>query len=342
MDAIILEQPERLRLTTRDAPPAPPPPGHALVRVHRVGICGTDWHAYRGKQPFFTYPRVLGHELGVEVVDVNDPAAAIKRGDRCAVEPYLNCGQCIACRHGKGNACANMQVLGVHRDGGMQEFLIVPTNKLHPSKQLTLDQLALVETLAIGCHAVARGQLREGEHVLVIGAGPIGLSVLPFVQAGGGKLIVADVAESRLEFCRRWGRVEHVIDARTDMPAALRELTGGDMPTLVIDATGNEKSMASAFNLVAPGGRLVFVGLFQGDLTFNDPNFHRREMTILASRNALPEDFRHIIDLIEHKRIDTGAWITHRVGHRGLIDVFPQWLAPDANVLKAMVSFDDQ
>jgi 2-desacetyl-2-hydroxyethyl bacteriochlorophyllide A dehydrogenase len=339
MDVIILDQPERLAFTTREAPSSPPR-DHALVRVHRVGICGTDWHAYRGKQPFFTYPRILGHELGVEVVEVNDPPSPLRAGDRCAVEPYLNCGQCIACRQGKSNACANLQVLGVHRDGGMQQFLIVPTNKLHSSSKLSFEQLALVETLAIGCHAVARGQLLKDEHVLVIGAGPIGLSVLPFVQAGGGKLIVADVSESRLKFCQQWGVVEHVIDARTDMLPALKDLTNGDLPTLVIDATGSPASMANAFNLLAPGGRLVFVGLFQGDLTFNDPNFHRREMTILASRNALPQNFRQIIDLIEHDRIDTAAWITHRVGHRGLIDIFPQWLLPDANVLKAMVSFE--
>jgi 2-desacetyl-2-hydroxyethyl bacteriochlorophyllide A dehydrogenase len=339
MDAIVLEEPERLQLTTR-AEPAPPPPGHALVLVHRVGICGTDWHAYRGKQPFFTYPRVLGHELGVEVLEVNEPAPSIKVGDRCAVEPYLNCGNCIACRLGKGNACANLQVLGVHRDGGMQQLLVVPTNKLHPSSKLSLEELALVETLGIGCHAVARGQLKAGEEVLVIGAGPIGLSVLPFVQAGGGKLIVADVSESRLNFCRQWAKVDRVIDARQEMLAALQQMTNGDLPTLVFDATGNPQSMANAFNLVAPGGRLVFVGLFQGDLAFNDPNFHRRELTILATRNALPQDFCHIIDLIEHQRIETGPWITHRVGHRGLTDVFPKWLAPDANVLKAMVSFD--
>src|SRR2546429_5375671 len=182
MDAIILEQPERLAMTTRPLPHSPPPAGHAIVRVGRVGICGTDWHAYHGRQPFFTYPRILGHELGVEVVSVNDPASDLKAGDRCAVEPYLNCGHCVACRRGMTNCCANLQVLGVHIDGGMRELIAVPTAKLHRSEKLNLDQLALVETLAIGCHAVARAKVQQDEWVLVLGAGPIGLSVLPFAQ----------------------------------------------------------------------------------------------------------------------------------------------------------------
>jgi 2-desacetyl-2-hydroxyethyl bacteriochlorophyllide A dehydrogenase len=339
MDAIVLEKPGQLTLTQRDAPPAPAE-GHALVRVHRVGICGTDWHAYRGRQPFFMYPRVLGHELGVEVLEVNDSTSTLRVGDRCAVEPYLNCGACIACRHGRGNCCANMQVLGVHRDGGMQQLLVVPTKKLHPSSKLSLEQLALVETLAIGCHAVARGQVRAGENVLVIGAGPIGLSVLPFVKAAGGKLIVADVADERLAFARDWIGVQHLLDARADLLELLKRVTNNDLPTLVLDATGNPKSMQSAFNYVAPGGRLVFVGLVQGELTFDDPNFHRREMTLLATRNALGEDFRRIIASIEQGEIDTDPWITHRASHRELIDVFPTWLSPEAKVLKAMVSFD--
>src|SRR5439155_18101621 len=180
---------------------------------------------------------------------------------------------------------------------------------------------------------------REGDKVLVIGAGPIGLSVLPFVKAGGGEAIVADVSEARLAFCRRWGGVEHALDARSDIGPALKEITNGDLPTLVIDATGNPQSMMNGFNLVAPGGRVVFVGLFQGDVTFDDPNFHRRELTLLASRNALPDDFRRIINLVEDGKIDTQPWITHRAGYRDLLDVFPKWLEPDANVLTAMVSF---
>jgi 2-desacetyl-2-hydroxyethyl bacteriochlorophyllide A dehydrogenase len=182
--------------------------------------------------------------------------------------------------------------------------------------------------------------VQAGENVLVIGAGPIGLSAMPFAAADGGKLIVADVSETRLDFCRRHAGVTRTIDARQDVVAALKEMTDGDLPTVVIDATGNPQSMAKAFDYVAPGGRLVFVGLFQGDVTFNDPHFHRREMTLLASRNALPDDFSRIIRLVEGGTIDTRPWITHRAPHRQLIDVFPQWLAPEANVLKAMVSFD--
>ena len=339
MDTIILQQPGRLEMAIREAPTSPPA-GHALVRIHRVGICGTDWHAWRGKQPFFTYPRVLGHELGVEVVEVNDPSSPCKPGDRCAVEPYLNCGACIACRAGKGNCCVNLQVLGVHRDGGMQQMLLVPANKLHPSKMLTFEQLALVETLGIGCHAAARGQVRPGEKVLVIGAGPIGLSVLPFVKADGGELIVADVSEARLAFCSKWLGDVKTVDARQDVLRQLQELTNDDLPTLVIDATGNPQSMAKSFDYVAHGGRLVFVGLFQGDVTFNDPNFHRREMTLLASRNALPADFSRIIKLVEEGTIDTQPWITHRTGHRDLCGIIDDWAKPESNVLKAMVSFE--
>lgn len=338
MNAIVLQAPGEFAPATRDDI-MDVPPGSALVRVRRVGICGTDWHAFHGRQPFFTYPRVLGHELGVEIERVNDPASDLKPGDRCAVEPYLNCTTCIACRRGKSNCCTSLNVIGVHSDGGMCERLILPTRKLHRSAMLSLDQLALVETLAIGCHAVSRAAPPRGENVLIVGAGPIGLSVIPFVRAAGAEPIVADVSELRLAFCRDHMGVAHTIDARHDVNEQLTKLLGDDLPTAVLDATGNPKSMAGTFDLIAHGGRIVFVGLFQGDVTFNDPNFHRREITLLASRNALPADFQQIIRLIEAGQIDTTPWITHRTPAANLLDVLPTWLSPDANVIKAMVEF---
>lgn len=339
MNTIVLQEPGKLHFTQTEEPAAPEA-GQALVRVHRVGICGTDWHAYHGRQPFFSYPRIIGHELGVAIEAINDPnGSGLSVGDRCCIEPYLNCGKCIACRRGKSNCCLNLQVMGVHIDGGMRERILVPVNKLHRSKKLNFEQLALVETLGIGCHAVDRGQPEPGEHALVIGAGPIGLSVIPFLQDAGVQVMVADVSATRLEFCRKVMKVDHVIDGNQDVPAQITAATGGDLPTLVLDATGNPKSMANAFNFVAPTGRLVFVGLFMGDLAFNDPQFHRREMTILASRNSLPRDFQRIINLVERGVIDTNPWITHRSNCEQLINVMPEWLSPQAGVLKAMVEF---
>jgi 2-desacetyl-2-hydroxyethyl bacteriochlorophyllide A dehydrogenase len=338
MKTILLEKPQQFQFT--DSPePTEILPGWARVRVRRVGLCGTDWHAYNGRQPFFSYPRILGHELGVEIDAVNDPSSTLKPGDKCAVEPYLNCGKCIACRRGKSNCCAELKVLGVHTDGGMRDRILVPTHKLHRSEKLSLDQLALVETLGIGCHAVSRAAIEKDENVLVIGAGPIGLSVIPFVIAAGGVPIVADVSETRLEFCRRQMKVQTTLDARGDVLTLLKEALAGDLPTAVIDATGNPPSMMRTFDLVAPGGRIVFVGLFQGDVTFADPNFHRREIALLASRNALPADFGRIIKLIEAGSVDTTPWITHRSPAEKFLDVLPAWLLPEANLLKAILEF---
>jgi 2-desacetyl-2-hydroxyethyl bacteriochlorophyllide A dehydrogenase len=318
-------------------------PGHvgadeALVRVHRVGICGTDIHAFGGRQPFFSYPRVLGHELGVEVISVGANARGIRAGDRCSVEPYINCQTCIACRRGKPNCCANMRVLGVHLDGGMRERMVVPTRKLHPANKLTFEQIALVETLAIGVHAVQRACVERDETVLVIGAGPIGLSVIQFALAKA-RVLVMDVNEARLAFCREKLGIRDTIDGRHDAIETVRRLTGGDMPTVVLDATGNPQSMNGALSFLAHGGRLVYVGLFQGDFSLNDPEFHRRETTLLGSRNALPEDFSTIIRFVEEGKIDTGPWITHRTAAGDLTRVFPDWVNPASGLLKGMIEF---
>jgi 2-desacetyl-2-hydroxyethyl bacteriochlorophyllide A dehydrogenase len=335
MLTIILEQPGRFAASERPEPA--PTPGTALVRVHRIGVCGTDLHAFAGKQPFFTYPRVLGHELGVEVLDPGDEPHGLKAGDRCSVEPYLNCGHCIACRRGKPNCCTALQVMGVHIDGGMTPRLRVPARKLHASAQLDYDQLALVETLGIGAHAVERAQPTKDDFVLVIGAGPIGLSVIQFARVTGATLAVMDVSATRLEFCRQQLGVAHPLKPGATAVAELKKIGGGDLPTCVIDATGNPGSMTGCFDLTAHGGRIVFVGLFQGDVTFNDPNFHRRELTVMGSRNASPATFRDVIRLVEEGKVDTRPWITHRLKLAETPTVFPKDIAGNPAVLKAMI-----
>ena len=336
MKSLILEEPGRLTLREQRAPAAPNA-GEALVRVHRVGVCGTDIHAFAGRQPFFEYPRLIGHELGVEVVALGAGVDQVRVGDRCAVEPYLNCQTCIACRRGKGNCCAGLQVLGVHTDGGLREQFVVPARKLHPSKSLSFEQLALVETLAIGAHAVARAQLEAGEWALVVGAGPIGLGAMQFARLRGAQVIALDLSEQRLRFCRDRWNIEHTVAAGEGALQRVHELTRGDWPTAVFDATGHPASMNGAFEFVAPGGRLVLVGLHPGQVTFSDPPFHRKEMTLLATRNALPGEFQQIIGWIETGEINSAPWITHRAPMGEVPALFESWTRPETGVLKAII-----
>jgi alcohol dehydrogenase len=338
MKAICLEKPGQF--TTIELPePEAPSAGQALVRVHSIGVCGTDISGYLGKMPLMRYPRILGHELGVEVVSVGQGVTHIKVGDRCAVEPYLNCGTCSSCRRGHINCCENLEVLGVHTDGGMRPYFLLPAHKLHPSPTLTLEQLALVETLGIGCHAVDRGQVQASEPVLIIGAGPIGLAVLEFVRLAQAEVAVLDVNERRLAFCRDVLGVKTTVRAEGNEGDVdrVRATLGGELPLCVFDATGNSKSMAGSFQHVGFHGRLVFVGIVPDAVSFPDPLLHRREMTVMGSRNALPGDFRRILGLIESGQIDTAPWITHHTDLGNIIADFPRFCDPATGVVKAMI-----
>jgi alcohol dehydrogenase len=353
MKAIQLEAPKSFRRIDLVEPSAPAH-GEALVQVRRVGICGTDISGYLGKMPFFSYPRVPGHELGVEVVAVGGGVTHVQPGYLCSVEPYMNCGRCSSCARGASNCCENLKVLGVMMDGGMTERLLLPARKLHRADKLTPEQCALVETLAIGCHAVNRGlslstsdgerpgvrRAAAGENVLIIGAGPIGLSVSEFSRLAGARIIMMDLSESRLDFARKKMRVADTILSTGDGSEVetLKQMTSGNLPQLVIDATGNNKSMSRALNYCGFAGRLVYVGITQEEIVFpHAPVLHRRELTILASRNALPGDFTRIIKLIEESKIDTRPWITHQANFDEMIAVFPDWINPKTGVIKAMV-----
>ncbi len=336
MKTILLEKPE---VFVRADTPEPDGPGlgEVLVQVGCIGICGTDLHAFAGRQPFIEYPLILGHELGVEVLEVGDGVEDVAPGMRCAVEPYMDCGRCRPCQIGRGNCCENLRVLGVHMDGGMRERIVVPAHKLHVSAQLELEQLALVETLGIGAHAVERAGVQEGEAVLVVGVGPIGLGAVQFAQIAGAEVAVLDVSESRLQFCRAQFGVEHGVVAGEGALAEVREIFGG-LPAVVFDATGHRGSMQASFHFVASAGRLVYIGFQREEVAFPNPEFHRREMTIMSSRNALADDFRRIIAWMEEGRIDTQPWITHRLNYSDIIEDFPALYAPDSGVLKAMLT----
>jgi 2-desacetyl-2-hydroxyethyl bacteriochlorophyllide A dehydrogenase len=301
-----------------------------------VGVCGTDLHAFHGRQPFFSYPRILGHELGVEVLAVGSGVTNVRPGDCCALRPYLECGSCDACLRGRTNCCTSLSVLGVHADGGMRERLLVPADHLHPSAVLSFEQAALVETLSIGGHAVARGAPQAGERALVIGAGPIGLAVCASLLAAHVRPVICDTRPERGAFARSWAGLV-VVDPRDDPAGAIRDAFDGELPTLVFDATGNAASMSAAFSLVAHGGRLVFAGLVQADISFHDPELHRRELTLLASRNATAADFARSVALIEEGSVDVAPWLTDRCALEDVPAVFPTWAAGGAGVYKPLV-----
>jgi alcohol dehydrogenase len=336
MHALTFHAPKQIRRI--DIPDTSPPgPGEATVRVHRVGICGTDISGYLGKMPLFSYPRIAGHELGVEVLSVGAGVTNVRPGDCCSIEPYINDPTSPASRRGKPNCCEKLQVLGVHIDGGLRPTFNLPARKLHVSRKLSFEQLALVETLAIGRHAVQRSALQRDETALIIGAGPIGLATLEFVKIAGARPIMLDVNAARLEFCRRVMGVPNTLQPSDRLDADLRSACGGNLPDVVFDATGSSSSMSNAFQHICHGGRLVFVGITADEVRFRHAGFHRSEGTLLCTRNALPEDFPAIIQLIEDGRINTQPWITHRTRFDELIDVFPIYTLAESGVIKAIV-----
>lgn len=341
MRALQLVQPGEFRYIDVEEPESPGP-GQALVRIHCVGICGTDYSGYLGKMPFYSYPRIPGHELGVEVVAVGQDVTHIRPGDACSVEPYINCQTCSACRRGFTNCCMSNQTLGVHCDGGLQRHFLVAARKLHPAPGLTMDQAALVETLAIGCHAVHRSALKSGETALVIGAGPIGLSVIEFTKLAGARTIVIDTNAQRLAFVRENLGIRDTILSFGDGKEVTRleEMTGGELAHVVVDATGSNHSMSFALNYCAFAGRLVYVGITQKELTFPHALMHRRELTLLASRNALSSDFPRIISLIASGQINTRPWLTHQSNFGDAASIFPVWMQPETGVIKAVVHMD--
>jgi alcohol dehydrogenase len=343
MKAIRLTAPQNFEMCEVEEPSSPGP-GEALIRTVRMGICGTDVSCYLGKFPFFDYPRIPGHELGVEILEVGEGVKNVKPGDRCSVEPYLNCGQCHACRKGKGNCCENLKVFGVMMNGGLCERSIIRADKLHPSSQLSFEQLALVETLAIGCHASNRGNAGPEDHVLIIGAGPIGLSTLEFNRLTGATITVMDMSEDRLAFCRENYGIQNLITFKGDGSEIehMRQITNGSLYDVVTDATGNNHSMSNALEYVAFSGALVYVGITTEQIYFPHPALHRREIDLLASRNALPEDFPEIIGLIEDGTINTDPWITHRIKMDQVIDKFESLIHPDSGVLKAIIELDGE
>jgi 2-desacetyl-2-hydroxyethyl bacteriochlorophyllide A dehydrogenase len=324
----------------REIPEPELKPGFAIIRIRKICVCGTDLHAFEGTQPFFNYPRILGHELSGELIEFED-APGFKKGDRVTFLPYLNCGKCIACRNGKTNCCTNLRVCGVHIDGGMVDYFSIPSHLLVHAQGLGLTELAMVEPMAIGAHGIRRAAVQPGECILVMGAGPIGLGVMEFARLRGAEIIVMDTNTHRLNFCKSKLGISHIVQAGdSNLAEQLMEITHGDMPTVVIDASGNRKAINNGLNYLAQGGRYILIGLQKEELVFSHPEFHKKEATLMSSRNATREDFDHVIQSMKKGLIHPLSFITNRVTFMEAAAGFPDWLNPSNQVIKVVLEND--
>ncbi|MCB8839804.1 zinc-binding alcohol dehydrogenase family protein [Aurantimonas sp. VKM B-3413] len=336
MRALVVEAPGRLRLDERLRPESAPE-GWVLVDIARVGICGTDYHILEGNQPFFDYPRVIGHELSGRVAE---DKSGFSRGELVTINPYVSCGRCRACLRGKPNCCTKIAVLGVHRDGGLTERIAVPAQNLYRADGLTPDQAAMVEFLAIGAHAVRRSGLTGADCVLVVGLGPIGLGTALFAQARGAEVHILDANAERLARLQRdFGFANtHALD---DGPEVLMAATGGDGFDVVFDATGSARAIEAGFALVGHGGTYVLVSVVKDKISFLDPEFHKRETTLMGSRNATREDFETVKAALADGTIDSSKLKTHAAALRDVVEALSGWSADRRDIVKAIVTVAD-
>ncbi|MER8518012.1 zinc-binding alcohol dehydrogenase family protein [Mesorhizobium sp. M0644] len=335
MKAVVCRSPGELVLEDRPAPGAPPA-GWALVAVSHVGICGTDYHIFEGKHPFLAYPRIMGHEVSGTVIEVSEDVD-LAVGEAVIVNPYLACGKCIACRQGKPNCCVRIEVLGVHRDGAMCEQILVPAQNLYPANGLSLADAAAVEFLAIGAHAVRRSLADPGARTLVIGAGPIGLGTALFARIAGLDVTLLDMSAERLGFAESELGFATLDGSRGAAADLVREATGGDGFDVVFDATGNTRSVQSAFAHVAHGGALVLVSVVKDDIAFSDPEFHKREMMLIGSRNALRVDFDHVAASIRNGALPLAKLVTHRTTLGETPHDLARWAHEKSGLIKAVI-----
>jgi 2-desacetyl-2-hydroxyethyl bacteriochlorophyllide A dehydrogenase len=338
MKTLVCTNPGEFRYEEKDRPILQDK--HAIIKVKRIGICGTDLHAFEGTQPYFEYPRILGHELAGELFEY-DYAPGFEKGEPVSFIPYFNCGNCVACAAGLTNCCVNLRVFGVHVDGGFAEYISVPSYSLLHGEGLSFDELSLVEPLAIGAHGMRRARVKKNEFVLIVGAGPIGIGIAAFASIGGGNVIVMDINTQRLRFCNDNLDVRATINPLSDDPLSrLKDLTNGDLPTVVFDASGNQKAINNSFQYMSHGGRYVLVGLQKGEVTFSHPEFHKKEGTLMSSRNATREDFEYVIETMKKGLVNPTTYITHRVNFGEVKDEFASWLNPHTGVIKATVEIN--
>jgi 2-desacetyl-2-hydroxyethyl bacteriochlorophyllide A dehydrogenase len=309
--------------------------GEVLLQVRMIGLCGSDLNSYRGRNPLVSYPRIPGHEIAATVVDAgtqNDWPA----GTDVTLSPYFGCGRCAACERGRPNACRDNETMGVQREGALTEFIAVPASKLFRAN-LSLKELCLVEPLTVGFHAVGRGRVSAADTVAVFGCGGVGLGAIAGAAFRGARVIGVDVDDAKLAIARKAGAAEGINSKVSDVHEKLQELTGGRGPDVVIEAIGLPATYRAAVEEVAYTGRVVYIGWAKEQVTYETRPFVHKELDILGSRNAMPEDFREVIRMLEAKKFPVEAAVTHIVPFAETPAILDSWSREPERFSKIMV-----
>ena len=315
--------------------------GELLVQIKNIGICGTDIHAFHGNQPYFSYPRVLGHELSGIIVDAKIDNNSLL-GKPVSVLPYLSCGKCNSCVRGKTNCCSQLKVMGVHVDGGFGEYVSVPVDNIMIGREETdLEHLSMVEPLSISYHGIMRADILENDWVIIFGAGPIGIGAILFAKSKTDKIILIDINQNRITYCKSILGIEHSFNGNDEtLFEQIKEVTNGHFADIVIDATGNKKSIQQQLTFLGHGGKWILIGLQREDLHINHPEFHKREATLMSSRNATKHDFEQVIDKIDRKEIDPALLITHTLDFKEVVNSFSTFIV-DQTLIKGIIKANE-
>jgi L-gulonate 5-dehydrogenase len=335
----IVETPGVLKLAERGIPKIKND-GDALIKVKRVGICGSDIHIFHGKNPFAVYPRVWGHEFTGEVVDTGVSVKSVKKGDRVVVEPITSCGSCYACRQGRPNICVDVKVFGVHTDGGCAEYVIVPEANLHIVPEgIGWDEAALIEPFTIGAQACYRGNVLKGDYVLVMGAGTIGLTAASMAKLYGGIVIVSDIVDSKLDYAKSRGADYTINSAAEDLYGRLNEITGGMGPNVTIDAVCIKKTFEDAVQITSAAGRVVELSFNEIPSEIAPVNIIKKELSVCGSR-LQTKRFPVVIDFIKTGKLPLAGFVSKVFPVERMAEAFDYTEKNNASVRKVLISFE--
>lgn len=337
MRALVIKRPGKASIES--VPEAKLEPGKVLLRVRMVGLCGSDLNSYRGRNPLVQFPRIPGHEIAATIVEGTSSLSGLAAGANVTMSPYTNCGKCASCRRGRSNACAFNQTLGVQRDGALTEFITVPPDKLYPAT-LTIKELCLVEPLTVGFHAVARGRVTAADKVAVLGCGGVGLGAIAASHFAGATTIAIDMDDDKLGIAKKVGATYVVNSARHPLHEQLLELSDGIGPDVVIEAVGHPQTFRAAVEEVAFTGRVVYIGYAKEAVAYETKLFVQKELDILGSRNALPEDFQRVIRMLQEGKFPVDAAVGAIVPLDEAPRILDAWSANPAKFTKIMVQLD--